>query len=150
MSSSRKTPPPIISDETAMPFENAVEAWFWFILAQQAKNEGAQIRAGQSLICRPCEPADILNILDRLYRQRMLLREHLLILRHYGRRQMLPDPRRIKEIRAHQIWKEAIERIEPVLIRKGIVRKKKLTTSRPNRFWSTGAIVHQNHTAERT
>jgi hypothetical protein len=148
MSSNRKNPPIISPDDSAVPFENAVEAWFWFILAQQAKNDGAQIRAGQSPIKRPCEPIDILKILDNLYRQRMLLREHLLILRHYGRRQMLPDPKRIKEKRACIIWKEAIDRIEPVLIRKGIVSQKKLTTTRPNKFWSIGAVVHENKSVE--
>lgn len=104
-----------------VPFDDAVEAWFWFISAQQAKNEGARYTAGLSLTPRPCEPADILKILDRLYRQRRLLRDHLLVLRHYGRRQMEPDLRRPKEMRAYKIWHEAIERIEPPLIKKGIV-----------------------------
>lgn len=104
-----------------VPFYNAVEAWFWFILAQQAKNEGARYTAGLSLTPRPCEPTDILKVLDRLYRQRRLLRDHLLVLRHYGRRQIEPDIGRSKEMRAHKLWCEAMERIEPVLIRKGIV-----------------------------
>lgn len=117
----RKASPFVNENIDVVPFNNAVEAWFWFILAQQARNEGARYKAGISQMTRPCEPADILKILDRLYRQRMLIRDHLLILRHYGRRQMPPDPRRIKEIRAYKLWKEALERIEPVLIRKGIV-----------------------------
>lgn len=127
-----------------MPFDDAVEAWFWFVQAQQARNEGARYTAGMSLTPRPCEPADILKILDNLYRKRRLLRDHLLILRHYGRRQMVPDPRRAKEVRADVLWKEAMERIEPVLLRKGIIRAKKLTTSYPNKFWSCGAVVHTN------
>jgi len=130
--------------EDTHPFETAVEAWFWFILAQQARNDGARYTAGMSLAPRPCEPADILKILDRLYRQRRLLRDHLLVLRHYGRRQLEPDPRRPKEVLAHRLWKEAFDCIEPVLVRKGIVRRKKLTTSHPNRFWSHGARVHHN------
>jgi len=104
-----------------VPFLDAVEAWFWFISAQQAKNEGARYTAGLSLTPRPCEPADILKVLDRLYRQRRLLRDHLLVLRHYGRRQMAPDLKRSKEVRAYKIWHEAIERIEPLLIKKGII-----------------------------
>lgn len=132
------------SETNTVPFIDTVEAWFWFIQAQQARNEGARYTAGMSLMPRPCEPADILKVLDNLYRKRRLLRDHLLILRHYGRRQMVPDPRRAKEVRADILWREAIERIEPVLIRKGIVRAKKLTTPYPNKFWSCGAVVHTN------
>lgn len=144
MSSDRKYPPKTQVDTSTVPFESAVEAWFWFILAQQARNEGARYTAGMSLTPRPCEPSDILKVLDRLYRNRRLLRDHLLVLRHYGRRQMAPDPRRIKEVQAHTLWKEALERIEPALVRKGIVRAKKLTTPHPNKFWVHGAVVHSN------
>ncbi len=131
-------------DPNAVPFESTIDAWFWFILAQQARNEGARYTSGMSLTPRPCEPMDILKILDGLYRKRMLLRDHLLILRHYGRRQMAPDPRRAKEVLADKLWQQALERIEPVLIRKGIVRAKKLTTKHPNKFWACGATVHIN------
>lgn len=106
------------------PFEDVEEAWFWFIQVQQAKSEGARLMAGQALLPRPCDATDILKILDRLYRQRYLQRDHLLVLRHYGRRMLPPDPRRVKEGRAYRLWKEALERLEPVLIRKGIVRDK--------------------------
>ena len=111
--------------EGNQPFETAQEAWFWFIKAQEARNDGARYKAGLSLIARPCEPTDILKILDRLYRQRLLLRDHLLVLRHYGRRQYAPDPRRVKEAIAHKLWVEAFERIEPVLLRKKIVSGKR-------------------------
>lgn len=107
--------------EEAVPFRDAEEAWFWFITAQQARNEGARITAGQGLCPRPCEPIDILKVLDGLYRQRRLLREHLLVLRHYGRRHMAPDPRRVKEARASHLWREALERMSAVLERKGII-----------------------------
>lgn len=104
-----------------VPFESVTEAWFWFIQAQQARNDGVQLRLGAGLFPRPCEPVDILRVLDRLYRQRRLLRDHLLVLRHYGRRQMPPDPQRVREYRAFCLWEEALERIEPVLVAKGIV-----------------------------
>lgn len=105
----------------AAPFENAEEAWFWFITAQQARNDGARFVSGQGNVIRPCEPVDILKILDRLYRQRRLLKDHLLVLRHYGRRNMAPDSRRVKEKRAAVLWEQAFERLEPVFIRKGII-----------------------------
>lgn len=127
------------------PFLDAPEAWFWFIQAQQARNEGARYTAGMSLTPRPCEPTDVLKILDGLYRNRLLMRDHLLVLRHYGRRQLAPDPRRVKEAIAYKLWCEAFERIEPILIRKKIVRQKTLTTSHPNQFWNMAATVHNNN-----
>lgn len=126
-----------------IPFENVTEAWFWFILAQQARNEGARFTAGMSPTPRPCEPTDILKILDGLYRHRRLLREHLLVLRHYGRRQMAPDPKRPKEILADKLWREALERLEPILIRKQIVKEKKIAPA-PSRSWAVEATLYQN------
>jgi hypothetical protein len=103
------------------PFATAEEAWFWFIQAQAARIDGARFARGQGLIPRPCEPLDILRTLDGLYRTRRLLMDHLLVLRHYGRRLMPPDQRRVKEMRAFTLWREAFLRLEPVLVRKGIV-----------------------------
>ena len=116
-----RTPRPQ-ADIPAVPFSSVEEAWFWFIQAQAARNDGARFSMGQGLVPRPCEPLDILKALDRLYRTRRLLIDHLMVLRHYGRRLMPPDKRRAKEARAAAIWAEALARIEPVLVRKGIVR----------------------------
>lgn len=121
-SKDRYSPKPQLDAETE-PFESAEEAWFWFIRAQQAINDGARPAAGRGLVARLCEPVDILRVLDRLYRQRRLVMDHLLVLRHYGRRYLPPDPQRVREVRAHSLWAEALERIEAVLERKGIVRR---------------------------
>jgi hypothetical protein len=115
-----RTPKPLPETET-VPFGSAEEAWFWFIQAQQARNDGARFVLGAGLIPRPCGPTDILSILDRLYRQRRLLRDHLLVLRHYGRRMLPPDPRRVKEFHAYKVWTEALARLAPVFQRKGII-----------------------------
>lgn len=104
-----------------IPFDSAEECWFWFIQAQKAREDGARFSFGQGLVPRPCEPTDILKILNDLYRSRRLLMDHLRVLRFYGDRQMSPDPRRVKEQRAHTLWCEALDRLEPVLIRKGIL-----------------------------
>lgn len=128
--------------KSGTPFIDAEEAWFWFIQAQQARNDGARLKAGASTIERPCEPTDILKILDRLYRNRILLRDHLLVLRHYGRRQFSPDPHRVKEARAAFLWREAMKKIEPSFIRKGIVHQKILTTPHPNKFWAVGSKLY--------
>ncbi len=105
-----------------VPFDNVEEAWFWFIAAQSARNDGARIIAGAGGEIRPCEPVDILKVLDTLYRNRTLRREHFLVLRHYGRRNMPPDVNRVKEKRSFYLWREAMEKLEPPLQRKGIVR----------------------------
>lgn len=125
------------------PFEDAAEAWFWFILAQQAREDGARFASGAGLIPRPCEPGDILNVLNQLYRGRRLSMDHLLVLRHYGRRQLAPDPRRIKEVRAHGLWTEALERVEEILIRKGIVEEKSFLNLRPEIFRASVTAIHE-------
>lgn len=112
---------PVSSVDTT-PFDSAEEAWFWFIQAQAARDDGARFSAGAGSIQRPCEPIDILKVVDRLYRQRRLLMDHLLVLRHYGRRLMAPDVRRVKEARAHKLWSEALERMTPLFERKGIIQ----------------------------
>ncbi len=128
------------SGSEATPFETAEEAWFWFVQAQEARNEGARIVSGIGKGVRPCEPVDILKVLDRLYRQRRLLRDHLLVLRHYGRRLLPPDQKRVKEVRAWDLWSEALERIEPLLIRKGIVR---VVNSVPGPNWTQKAVLYE-------
>jgi hypothetical protein len=120
--------PPTVNTKQTVPFRDAEEAWFWFISAQSARNDGARFVAGAGVYPRPCEPLDILKVLDKLYRQRRLLRDHLLVLRHYGRRHMAPDPRRVKEQRARKLWDEALERMQSILESKGIVREPGLWT----------------------
>lgn len=116
-----KTYIPIRGDQQEIPFTSAEEAWFWFVGAQKARNDGARIKAGQSLYPRPCEPSDIMKVINRLYMTRSLIMDHFKVLRHYGERQYAPDFRHVKEHRAFTLWKEAMEKLEPVLISKGIV-----------------------------
>lgn len=127
--------------DNAVAFADAQETWFWFIAAQEARQDGARFVAGQGLCPRPCEPIDILKILDRLYRTRRLLRDHLLVLRHYGRRYMAPDPRRSKEARAFQLWCEALERIGVVLEKKGIIEPQRCAGEN----WHEDAMIYENH-----
>ena len=124
----------------SVPFRDAEEAWFWFIAAQQARNEGARFTAGQSLYPRPCEPLDILKILDRLYRTRRLVRAHLVVLRHYGRRFMPPEECRAKEVRAYALWCEALERLSEVMERKGIIEPQST-----NQNWIQPHLFHEAH-----
>lgn len=112
---------PCKAPDTTTPFRSAEEAWFWFIQAQTARNEGAKTLSGAGFVTRPCEPVDIITCLERLYRSRRVLMDHVMILRHYGYRMMPPDPRRAKEVRAHELWTEALDRLEDVLVTKRIV-----------------------------
>ena len=115
------------SDLAQTPFKDAEEAWFWFVQNQMAREDGARIAAGLSLVKRPCEPVDIYKIMERLYRGRRLLMDHILVLRHYGRRLMSPDPRRPKEMRAHKLWIEALSKMEEAMFSKGIVEEKTMS-----------------------
>ena len=112
-----ETPPP----GKAVAFDSAEEAWFWFMQCHEARLAGARVRAGVGLVPRPCEPLDVIRVVDRLYRQRRLLSDHIRVLAHYGRRAMAPEPDRSTEQRAAVIWAEAFERIAPALRRKGIL-----------------------------
>lgn len=122
MTNRQKHRVPVLRDGKTVPFDTVEEAWFWFVAAQQARVDGARITAGQALVERPCEPLDILRILDSLYRQRTLTMDHLMVLRFYGRRNMAPDPRRVKEARASALWRQAMDRLESVFESKGILR----------------------------
>lgn len=141
MTSHRDEPRNPHETTNTLPFQSAEEAWFWFIAAQEARNDGARFVAGQGLCSRPCEPIDILKVVDRLYRQRRLIRDHLLVLRHYGRRYMPPDDRRTKEMRAYKLWYEALERIGAVLEKKGIVEANRT----PHENWAQEALLFENY-----
>ena len=52
--------------ENTEPFLTAQDAWFWFVDAQEARNAGARLVKGMRSRERPCEPVDILNVLDRV------------------------------------------------------------------------------------
>lgn len=110
------------SENDSVPFVSTEEAWFWFVQAQEARSSGARIVAGRGTVPRPCEPLDMMREIDRLYRQRKLIRDHLHVLVHYGKRLMAPDPERRLESRASSLWREALAFLDPVLREKGIVR----------------------------
>jgi hypothetical protein len=104
----------------AVPFESAEAAWFWYIAAAQAMADGARIKAGLSVV-RPCEPVDIFRAVEVLYRRKSLTMDHVLVLRHYGRRGLAPDKNRAKEIRAARLWQEALEKLSVIFEQKKII-----------------------------
>ena len=106
------------------PFDDMEQAWFWFIAANEAKNSGARITAGQGLTQRPCEPNDIMAITERLFRNRILTIDHFRVLKHYGDRGFAPDKYHYREKRAFYLWHEALKKMRPVFESKGLVLKK--------------------------
>ncbi|MCT4574809.1 MAG: hypothetical protein OIF36_04470 [Alphaproteobacteria bacterium] len=103
-------------------FANGQEAWFWFMQANEAKIVGAKCSPGMGAVSRPCEPEDIMNIINKLYRQRTLLIDHVRILAHYGKKLCAPNKDRYREQKACTLWKEAMSKIEPILVNKGIIK----------------------------
>lgn len=113
--------PTTASNQDIHPFQSVEELWFWFINANQALLDGAKYSAGLGLYNRPCQPADILIIVDRLRRNRRLLWDHIMVMSTYGRRQVSPDPYHHKEMRAATLWQEAMSVLEEVMIDKGFI-----------------------------
>lgn len=102
-------------------FTSAEEAWFWFMQANKARQDGARQSANQGDVIRPCEPSDIFKILERLRRHRRLDMHHFRVMRHYGDRMVAPDPYHAREWHASTLWREAMHVLGDVLIAKDIV-----------------------------
>ena len=69
------TKQPYIETDLFTPFTTTEEAWFWFMKALAAQQDGAKPRKGLGLQSRPCEPSDIQKIVERLHQRRVLLLE---------------------------------------------------------------------------
>jgi hypothetical protein len=120
MNRMRRGPAPL--QARPVPFETIEDVWFWFMAARTALADGAGYGRGfGGGVPRPCEPADILRLLDRLHRCRRLERDHLLVLRHYGRRGFPPDPYAPREKHAARLWDEAMDALAPPLRAKGVL-----------------------------
>jgi len=114
--------PPFPSNQTpGEPFRSSQEAWIWAMTCLVARDEGARFGAGRGQTPRPCEPVDLLRVLDALVRQGHLHRGHAKVLQTYGRRLTMPDDMVPGEAKACRIWHEAMDRMTAPLRRKGIV-----------------------------
>ena len=111
-------------------FESAEEAWFWFVAAWQAREEGARPISGAAKIPRPCEPYDILRIADRLYRNRRLIRDHLVVMHRYGLRHKTPDQHNPRQAKDHTIWIEAMQILSESLMVRDLVERPKIRSFR--------------------
>ncbi|MAH05184.1 MAG: hypothetical protein CL561_06480 [Alphaproteobacteria bacterium] len=116
--------PVVNTNEDYDLFESGEALWLWFVMANQALNDGARHTAALGLYNRPCQPCDILSIVDRLRRGRRLLWEHIKVLHYYGMRQTPPDRFHPKEMRAASLWAEAMEILEDAFLAKGLIAEK--------------------------
>lgn len=104
-----------------IPFHDTTEVWFWTMQAHNALLAGARVRAGRALLPRPCEPGDILKVVERLYHKGRLQHEHVQVLARYGRQMLAPERDRAQEAADWVLWNEALGRMEPILRDKGII-----------------------------
>ncbi len=99
-------------------FPSVEEAWFWTMGALRARREGA---SGSSGRCQPpCDPDDVIRCLERLYRAQHIDAAHAQVLQRWGDRQMAPDGGH-RGSGERQLWREAMDRLSPLLRAKGIV-----------------------------
>ncbi|MGR4001074.1 MAG: hypothetical protein OD811_04720 [Alphaproteobacteria bacterium] len=107
----------------AVPFETPEEAWFWYVCWRKVLHDGGggRWRYAPPRIVRPCEPVEIGVAIRRLHLQRMILREHLSILRIYGLRGRAPVVDSVRGCRDLALWLEAMNCLGAVLQGKGIV-----------------------------
>ena len=113
--------PSSVSGTRTQPFGSGEDAWLWTMAALIARRDGARYTANKGQVTRPCDPDDVVKCLDGLYRQQRIDLAHARILRIWGERQMAPCPRVAAERHDHQLWVEALERLEWPLRVKGIV-----------------------------
>jgi hypothetical protein len=121
MSLSPGRAPILASLAKAEPFASAEDAWFWTMSALIARRDGARLSAARGSVVRPCEPDDVVKVLDRLYRQRRIELQHARIMRIWGERGTAPSPRVPSERGDLRLWREAMDRLDFPLRQKGIV-----------------------------
>ena len=102
------------------PFHSAEEAWLWTAAALTARLDGARVAAGRGRVQRPCEPDDVVRVLDRLFASRKVTLAHARILSSWGRLQQAPDPHRLEQQADHRLWRDALALIEPSLRSRGV------------------------------
>lgn len=100
-------------------FKNAEEAWFWFV--KDISRTDTSLNPESSLERRAITSQEFLSILNRLYKNRVITYDHLLVMRCYGRLGIPPNPSILKQERAHKLWQEGIKRVHDALYTRGLL-----------------------------
>ena len=108
-----------VDTRKATPFESSEEAWFWYCLCENLKNERAHGYEAKTI--RPCESADIAIAVKRLLRNGTLRPEHLKVLAKYGYTQVPPHEHFGDTPRICRLWQEGLKFLGQLLKQKGIV-----------------------------
>jgi hypothetical protein len=97
-------------------FYSAQSLWFAFVALRgtDARAKPVELQENMKIIYK-----DILAILNSLYRSRRLLIDHLRVLNFYGRKGRAPRAWVKKEMRAHTLWKEALDILASPMIGRG-------------------------------
>ncbi len=117
----RRSPPRYAQLET-VPFLSAEEAWIWGMQGLLARQDGARPVAGMALYPRPCEPDDLVLVLQRLHRRGRVSSGHIRVMIDFGRQLTPPDERCREEELAARLWEEALDQMLKPLKAKGIVQ----------------------------
>ncbi len=96
------------------PFDNAEEAWFWFMSWRLVVEDGGT--PGHEGRGRPCSPLDMLACLRRLVKLGQLSRRQMQVLAGFGRRLEPPAGGPFA-----RLWDDAMTRLDALLRAKGIV-----------------------------
>lgn len=108
-------------EKTMIPFQTSEEAWFWYVRSERSRREGGQPTRSFSMETRPCDPDDVYKSVMDLRRKNTLQDHHLRVLGKFGWRDSPPDPRLGAEEYSFILWDEALDRMDTVLMDKGIV-----------------------------
>lgn len=109
------------NETVGTPFLTAELAWLWAANAVRYDEPGAHLTANRSTLQRPCEPRDVIFLACRLRRQKVMSGLEFGTLCRFGAKDRPPDSRDESEVRDCAFWDRALSKMEPELIRKGIV-----------------------------
>ncbi len=106
-------------------FGTAEACWIWTMRMLLARRDGAGAEFGQGGI-RPCEPDDVVQCFDRLYRQGKVNLKQAKVLRIYGERGRVPSRTsgNAEERADAQLWRDAMAKLGEMLRAKGIVAQR--------------------------
>jgi hypothetical protein len=109
-----------IEETGELMFASAEEAWFWY--CRYENHTPYKANSSNAVVIRPCVIDDVYVCAVKLYLARKIGERHIKTLVKYGRAQMPPDMRIAGQEDEALWWDDAMDKLETLLIKKGIVR----------------------------